>query len=496
MADRTEDWLLFIAPDGLLAELLVREEAEVSEDDLENAVLSSGICFGRLPYAVEKALAARPARVPVARGEAPLPGKDAELKLHVAEEILSGNAASSIGEDLRQRVCIPSVEAGTLLAEVIPPSAGQPGRNIFGQEVAPPSPRPLSLRALQGTALSAGGTKVTASITGRPRMERKAFQISFLVQPSFTHRGDVTVQTGLLSFRGDIAVFGHVTEETAVAAAGSITVYGNVISARLDAGQHVTVTANVIQSHIKAGPERLLSLQALPLLDELMTQLEELVHIFQQLSAQPHLAKLPFPVLVHQVIRTRYTDWPERLEALRKILQADQAGPSASKQAEALHKKVLHCLQIESWQNWDSISCATLCVTDLRQALKSAAAHGGNINVAYVLNSHLQAGSKILLKGQGSIHSKLEAGEEIQVHGRLRGGQVVAQNYIYAREVGSEAGAVTVLKVAAQGRIEIDRCHENTVLFVGENMLKVTETIGRSKTALDENARLVLAPRS
>jgi uncharacterized protein (DUF342 family) len=152
-------------------------------------------------------------------------------------------------------------------------------------------------------------------------------------------------------------------------------------------------------------------------------------------------------------------------------------------------------LQANGWQTSDNIQSAAQSLAELSRILEGAATQGGNINVVYVLNSRLQAGRTILVKGQGCMYSELTAGEEIQVHGRLRSSKLTAQNYIYAREAGSEAGAATELRVSVDGRIEIDRAFENTVLLVGEKTLKVTATTGRSRTAEDDDGRLVLLPR-
>jgi len=153
-------------------------------------------------------------------------------------------------------------------------------------------------------------------------------------------------------------------------------------------------------------------------------------------------------------------------------------------------------LQPDGWHGPNHVYSAAQSLAGVCRLLEGASTHGGNIHVVYVLNSRLQAGRSILAKGQGCMYSELMAGEEVQVHGRLRNSKIAAQNYIYAREAGSEAGAVNELRVSDHGRIELDRAFENTVLFVGEKTMKVAGTMGRSKTSLDEDGRLVLLPRS
>lgn len=495
MADQENSWSLHTSPDGMSVDVVIRGESDINPESLSAEIRAAGICYGLEPGAIKRAITDRGTRVTVAMGQPPLPGQDAMLKFHVEEQWLTGEASATIRQDLRQQVSVPSVEEGHLLAEVIPSTPGTPGTDVYGNPVPPSSPMEITLRALKGTSLSADGKHISSTITGRPRAEIQKRQASFQVLPNFVHRGDVTVQVGHLEFRGDITVMGNVMEGTAVTATGSVEIYGNAIGARITAGQQVNVKGNVIQSQIFAGTDRLMYKEALPVLDKFVSYFSEMVDILGQLSSDVKFSRLPFSHVIWQVINTRYPTWEEERHSLQKIYgQNKTKSPGQTGEVNA-YLQVFDRLNVSVWQDRTCLSDAAACVLSLRKEMSGDEADGGDITIAYSLNSEIRAGRKILVKGQGCMHSRLEACEEIRIQGKLRGGSVTAGNYIYVQEVGSDAGAGTVLQVNSSGRIDTDKSFENTVFLVGKNMFKITETMGVTRTAFDSDARLILLPR-
>lgn len=495
MADQENSWSLHISPDGMSADVVVRGESGINPESLSAEIRAAGVCYGMDPGAIKQAVTDRGTSVTVARGQPPLPGQDAMLKFHVEEQWLTGEASATIRQDLRQQVLVPSVEKGQLLAEVIPSTPGTPGTDVYGNPVQPSCPLEITLRALKGTSLSADGKHISSTITGRPRAEIQKKHASFQVLPNFVHRGDVTVQVGHLEFQGDITIMGNVTEGTAVTATGSVEVYGNAIGARITAGQQVSVSGNVIQTRILAGTDRLMCKEALPVLDKFVSYFAELVDILGQLSADVKFNRLPFSHVIWQVINTRFPTWEEERQSLQNFFRQNKTKSPGQTGELNSYVQVIDRLDVTCWQDRTSLSDAASGVLNLRKEMLGDEADGGDIKLAYSLNSELRAGRKIFVKGQGCMRSRLEACEEIRIQGKLRGGSVTAGNYIYVQEVGSDAGAGTVLQVSGSGRIDSDRSFENTVFLVGKNMLKVTETTGLTRTAFDSDARLILLPR-
>jgi hypothetical protein len=476
-----------------MAKLIVEPDCELTADEIDREIHTADIVFGRKSGAVNQALQFRGVAIIIAEGKAPQPGRPAELTLFLDETLLTAEANSSVADNLRQELVIASVKPGQVLAKVTPAEPGIPGLSIHGKELPAPAEDKIHLRALKGATLSDDGLQVTAAVIGRPRLEKKKNIYSFQVIPCFVHRGDVTVQQGHISFQGDISIIGNVTEGTFVSALGNIEVFGNVIGAKVSAGQSVSVSGNVIQGTLEAGIYYLLVAEILLVLDELNTLFIELLNMLNQLSSSPHLAKLPFSHIVKQVITMRNLPWDETLKKLENAIEKIKPPALADEVKKA--RKLIENLTAIAWQDIGSLSSAVASVRELRRNLEEAGGTGGDIKVSYSLNSTLTAGRNILIRGQGCMHSHLNAGEEVRIDGRLRGGDVITSRLLYAREVGSEAGAATTLSVSAKGRIEVDKAFENTLFTVGSFTYKLSETTGRSRTAFNENGHLYLLHR-
>ncbi len=82
----------------------------------------------------------------------------------------------------------------------------------------------------------------------------------------------------------------------------------------------------------------------------------------------------------------------------------------------------------------------------------------------------------------------------MQIQGKLRGGTVRAKA-IYVKEAGSEAGAITTLQVSSKGWIDVDKAYENTVFIVGKSILKISDTVGKSRIAIGKEGQTVLLSR-
>jgi len=487
-------WSIISTPDGLMAKLVIEPDCELTAEEIDYEIQTAGIIFGRKPDAVEQALQQRGATIIIAEGKAPQPGRPAEITLFLDEDLLTSEANSSVADNLRQELVVPSVEPGQALAKMTPSEPGISGLSIYGKELPPPAEEKMYLRALKGVTLSEDGLQVTAAVNGRPRLEKKKYLYSFQVIPCFVHSGDVTVVHGHISFQGDITIMGNVTEGTLVSALGSIEIYGNVVGANVSAGQSVSVSGNIIQGNLEAGKHYLLVAEILSVLDEFNALFIELLNMLNQLSSSPHLAKLPFSHIVRHVITMRNLPWDETLKKLTAV--TEKIKPPALADEVKNTRKIIQNLTDIAWHDISSFSSAVAGVREVRRNFEETVGTGGDIKVSYALNSKLTAGRNILVRGQGCMHSHLEAGDEVRIEGRLRGGEVITNRLLYAREVGSEAGAVTSLSVSSKGRIEVDKAYENTIFSVGNFTYKLSETAGRSRTAFNEDGHLYLLHRS
>lgn len=265
------------APELVLA---LREVAlpplDLTPQALADALAAAGVTTGIDELAVAEAAGLAPAgRTILARGRAPVPGQDGRLEVLV--QLLTHQPYLERPDgtvDFRDRPEIPAVEAGTMLARLYPPAAGQPGETVQGRELPARSGRPVAAVTGPGAEVSQeeGYQALVAVRSGRPVVaEQRVRRYRVDVVPVYTVQGNVDMSSGNVRFNGDVKVLGDVAEGFSVQAVGTITVSGSVYDADLLSaggivvkgaamGSRLTVqgaagveVGRVHQSHIDAG---------------------------------------------------------------------------------------------------------------------------------------------------------------------------------------------------------------------------------------------------
>ncbi len=487
------EWTLTVSQNAMLAALSVNQEADVEAGQILAALSKAGICYGIRETAIEQALAQRNKPLTVAKGTPLIPGTADSLTFHLPESLLSEEIAFTIRKDMHRSAEIPFVKAGEKLVTRIPGTPGVDGKDIFGKPLKPPVLPLIQLRAMSGTTLSEDGQTILATISGRPHLRQEGNTFRLQVMPTFIHKGDLTIEAGHLSFQGDITITGCVLENVSVLASGSVDVLGNVIEARIKAGQTIQIRGNAIACHLSAGAALPVSAEISPIIAEIILELASFFDVLEQLDKRGQLSVLPFPTIAAQLLSIKFPRYAELLRQLNELLreQTNTAEKNATV-AEAL--MLAESLQPQSWADREQLQDAVSRALELRNKLDKAALQLGDIYLSYALNSTISATGKIMIRGQGCIHSTLEAGQEAHIQGKLRGGTVRAKT-IYVKEAGSEAGAVTTLQASGKGWIDVDKAYENTVFIVGKGVLKISETVGKSRFVIDKEGYAALLNR-
>lgn len=462
-------------------------------DALRQALEQAGIKHGLREETLLHALENREIPFIVAEGTAPLPAVDDSITFHIEERLLSGAVWEGLGDDLFRTNEVPFVEAGEPIVTHVPGTPGTDGMDVYGKVIKAQTPLAIQLRTVTGAAMSEDGKTVQAAISGRPRMEKEGKNLRFQVQPSYVHNGDLTIANGHLTFQGDITISGNVMEGLTVDGSGSVEVFGNVIGSKIQAGQHIHIRGNVIQSHLTAGAKQSYLTNLGRLLDEMFIDLSSLLDVIEQHQSLGQLQRLSFSQVATGVISLRFPRYGELLEQIQEIEVKIKTAPGKADAFDVA--PVLPLLRPENWKSRSDLQAVLTRAMELRKELATLEGVGANVQLTYTLNTEVRAAGNILVRGQGCIHSVLEAGETLAVHGKLLGGKGVAKGNIYVRETGSMAGARTALEVDAKGRIDVDTAHENTVFTIGKNVYKVADMQKRVTAVLDHDARIALVPR-
>ncbi len=222
-----------VSNNGLEAYVTVsaQENEEVSKDQIISHLQANGIVYGILEGAIEDLVKKRIFDTPVlvAMGEEPVNGEDGQILMIQPEKYESSDQIKD-KIDLRE---LPSrtrqiVKAGQVVAEIIQPTGGIEGRNVFGRSLNPKPGRPAQLKLGKNVKLSEDGTKVIATVDGILVARADG---SIDVNEVLVIKGDVDYATGNIDFPGEVQVSGDVKPGFTVKAKGNITINGVVEAA-------------------------------------------------------------------------------------------------------------------------------------------------------------------------------------------------------------------------------------------------------------------------
>ena len=179
-----------------------------------------------------------------ARGIEPKDGKNGYVKhtfeLNPVEKIwLSEEEGGNV--DFRKSRDINNVKAGDLLATLLPPEPGEPGRDIFGGYIEALPGHETQIMVGKGVTLSEDGLKAYAELDGY--VKRVHSRIS--VDRRKVVEGNVDFHTGHVDYNGDVLVMGDVKETFQVKALGSITISGSVDRSNVKAEGDITIQGGV-----------------------------------------------------------------------------------------------------------------------------------------------------------------------------------------------------------------------------------------------------------
>ena len=185
-------------------------------------------------------------------GEPVVPAKDGSVEWggeYFKEGFIVDEETGAI--DFRRIAAELNAREGDLLATIIPPVEGKPGRDVFGKTVRPRKGKPAILRGSQGVKQSEPG-KYYAKTSGRIRWNGKMLSIDNVYVVS----GDIGLKTGHVDHPGALVVRGDILEGSEVSADGDIEVHGIVEAATVHAGGDIFVHGGIVGgegTEIRAG---------------------------------------------------------------------------------------------------------------------------------------------------------------------------------------------------------------------------------------------------
>jgi hypothetical protein len=464
-------------------------------EDLTREIERQGIQYGIDWQACARGLeASTEGTLTIARGQPPVPGKDASVELFFTTQ---QKVPVAVGEEetvnFRERFRFTAVEAGMVLARKHPAEVGQPGKGVTGEIIVPPEPRDIQMTAGSGAVLSKDGLEIIATIAGRPVARGVKGRVIISVLPALMHPGNVDITSGNISFTGDVMIAGQVEEGMSVEAGGNIYIEGAVSRAMVRAGGLIEVGGNVFSSLLAAGSTVALQQKCGAILARVAAILEQFVAAATQLFHHPSFKKDDLKggigPLVLLLLEKKFRELPAAVELLKKEAYSLPAISMNSSTAliNELERLVRTPLAINSLEQLESMLKEIITWRDEINIPPQGAA---DIIIHYAINSTVIATGNIKVIGDGCYHTRLQAGKAVAVHGVFRGGEIQAQGDVYIKELGSRTGTSTRVETQAGATVTIAHAFENTSIRIGSRQYSFVQEEWGVRLWLDREGNL------
>lgn len=173
-----------------------------------------------------------------ARGKAPVHGTDAKIEYFFeTSKNLQPKRNEDGSVDYKELNTISHVKKGDLLARLIPEDPGEPGKNVYGEELHPRTVKKARLEYGKNISINEDGTEIYSDVTGHVSLvSGKVFVSNVFEVPA-----DVDNSIGNVSYDGSVLIHGNVKSGFSVQATGDVIVEGVVEGAEITAGGQIII---------------------------------------------------------------------------------------------------------------------------------------------------------------------------------------------------------------------------------------------------------------
>lgn len=435
------------------------------------ALKEKGIVYGISREAIEQACALEEAaEIEIARGLPVTEGKDGfvQFLIDIETHLLKPKEREDGTVDFREIRQIPSIKKEEMIATIVPPQVGKAGKTVTGKAI---EPAPVHEVTVTGNGIRVTGTQVISTKAGTPNVQFRQQAVVIDVTEKLTHEGDVNIESGNVSFVGDLEVTGNIDETMEVQANGKILVHGNVVGAQVTAGSALVVNKNVVRGKLMIGSNDKWALslhkQSARLKNEMKkfrTSLDQLLRAQQQ---QNNAKRIDFRTIIRVFIRQKYANMQKEMASfLRDLKNSRSLNDELRKIADLLEHGFVTLTS-------PLLTNASI-FQKMEDGLQTIATFYGTmlepqatVTLTSVQQSEIYCNGDVFLLGKGVYNTKVEAEGKVVAQGFIRGGSIYAARGISAHKVGTP-GVFTELAVPEGEEITIDHVMEDSMIRIGK----------------------------
>lgn len=473
---------------------------DIKLDDILQRLKSLNIDKGIIYPAIQDMLKDGTGEAIIAKGISPIEGLDGDIEVLI--EGWNDNSQQEVNlhhlekVDYRKGQSILAVEMGQIIAKKILAIPGKHGTDLFGGIV---SPKPVYEVVLKlGKNVEEKDSHIISLSSGRPSIESRGKLVKIDVIKEYVHTGDVSLESGNISFQGDVRVNGNVLDSMFVEAEGRVCINGTVNRAIVQAGNSVRVEQNVFSSELSAGKVNHVIASLIQILSELLTYLDhilgainQILMIRRQKNPQEEFMKISY--LIRLLLEKKYGDFRDLVTKFCDIIEQNEQQLDIEWKSLSLKLKE-YFINVARDQNIQLQALESLIanVREMYDIYYLPPEPKVTIEIPYGINSILYSSGNIFVFDQGVYHCSVHADHNVTIKGVCRGGMISAGNNIVLNEVGSENGGKTTISVPMNGKIFIDYAHAETVIEIGRRIHVFRQGAANIAAFLDTEGNLQL----
>ncbi|MGN8644973.1 DUF342 domain-containing protein [Gracilibacillus sp. HCP3S3_G5_1] len=174
----------------------------------------------------------------IAEGKKPENGIDGKL---IVKQSTDSSLAEEEKKNFRDVTKIPMVQENDILAQLIPPTDGEPGIDVFNNLLKQKKGKPYKCKPGENVSFNESDQTFIATSDGQLSVGNHLIS----VYPLYEISGDLSLKTGNIEFNGSVIIKGNVPTGYRVTAKGDITVYGIVEASFIEAGGNILIKEGI-----------------------------------------------------------------------------------------------------------------------------------------------------------------------------------------------------------------------------------------------------------
>lgn len=230
-----------VSNDYMVASITMQDDGkQPTKPDIIEIIKSNNIVFGILEDSIDNIVAdpKYDVEIPIAYGVGPKKGDKGKFVMQITkkEHEINGDYI-----DLRERSNIVSIDKEQIIGEIIPPTKGQPGKNVKGEVIEGLEGEKANVGLGQNVSINEN-KKIISKESGELIFKKEGNNQYYIdVSKIKRIKGDLDYSTGNIRFPGTVIIEGNVKPGFVLEAEDDIEIKGVSEAATLIAGNNIKI---------------------------------------------------------------------------------------------------------------------------------------------------------------------------------------------------------------------------------------------------------------